>query len=136
MSQAASPCPITAAIIAMSSRRMQRVCELVKQEISVVILDLNLAGCGLITVTSAHISPDLKEGRVYVSVIGSPEQRRHAIAELERLHGRIQHDLSRRIVLKYTPRLTFVLDETESRAQHIEQLLDQLGPPTDNTPHE
>lgn len=137
MSQVGFPLVITiVAIITMSSRRMQRVCELVKQEISVVLQDMNLANCGLITVTSANISPDLKEGRVYVSVIGTPEQRKHAVVELERLHGRIQHEMSRRIVLKYTPRLTFVLDETESHAQHIEQLLDQLGPPADDESHE
>ena len=130
MSQVALPFSFTAiAIIAMSSRRIERVSELVKQEISAIVLEMNLTNCGLVTVTSAEVSPDLKDGRVYVSVIGSAEQRQHAITELDRMHGRIQHELSRRIVLKYTPRLKFVLDETELRAQHIEHLLDELGEP-------
>ena len=127
MSQVAAPCFIKAsAIIAMSNRRIQRVSELVKQETSVVIQELNLTNCGFITVTFTEVSSDLKEGRVYVSVIGSAEQKQRAIDELDRAHGRIQHELSRRVTLKYTPRLKFVLDETESHAQHIEHLLDEL----------
>lgn len=117
----------------MSNRRIERVCELVKQQISEVVQELSLTDCGLITITSAIISPDLKEGRIYVSVIGSDDQQRRALAVLEHNHGRIQHELSRRIVLKYTPRLKFLLDETEARAQHIEHLLDELHiKPTDD----
>ncbi len=110
----------------MNNRRMQRVSELVKQVISEVFLELNLTNCGLLTVTSAEISPDLKDGRVYVSVIGSAEQKRRALATLEAEHGRIQHELAHRVVLKYTPRLKFILDETESEARRIERLLDDL----------
>ena len=112
----------------MSNRRIERVCELVKQQISEVVLTLNLADCGFVTITSAIISPDLKEGRGYVSVIGSAEQQQRALAALERQHGRIQQELARRVILKYTPRLKFLLDETESRARHIAHLLDELTP--------
>ena len=111
---------------AMSSHRIERVSELVKQQISEILLDLNLTGCGFVTVTSAVVSPDLKDGRVYVSVIGTAEQKRQAMAVLDREHGHIQHELGHRIVLKYTPRLKFLLDETESEAQRIESLLNEL----------
>jgi ribosome-binding factor A len=112
----------------MSSHRIERVCELVKQQISEILTNLNLTGCGFVTVTSAVISPDLKEGRVYVSVIGTAEQKKRALATLEHEHGHIQHELAHRIVLKYTPRLKFLLDETESEAQRIESLLNELDP--------
>ena len=110
----------------MSSRRVERVSELAKQEISLIIQELNLTGCGFVTVTSVVISPDLKDGRVYVSVIGNPEQKACALTQLERRHGHIQHELAQRIVIKYTPRLKFILDETELHAQRIEYLLDEL----------
>lgn len=110
----------------MSSHRIQRVSELVKQQISEIIPELNLTGCGFITVTSAAVSPDLKEGRVYISVIGTSDQKKRALAALETQHGRIQGELGHRIVLKYTPRLKFMLDETEIEAQRIESLLDEL----------
>ena len=82
---------------------MERVSELVKQQIGTVLQELNLTDCGLVTVTSAVVSPDL--------------------------HGHIQHELARRIILKNTPRLKFILDETELHAQRIETLLAKLNPP-------
>jgi ribosome-binding factor A len=110
----------------MSTHRIERVSELVKQQISEILTERSLTGCGFITVTAAVVSPDLKDGRVYVSVIGTAEQKKRAMETLEEQHGRIQHELAHRIVLKYTPRLKFVLDETESHARRIESLLDQL----------
>jgi len=112
----------------MSNRRIQRVSELVKQQLSEVVQDLGLTDCGFVTVTGAEVAPDLKDARVYVSVIGTAEQKQHALVVLEQQHGRIQHALAQRIILKYTPRLKFALDETESHAQHIEHLLDELAP--------
>lgn len=114
------------ATITMNSHRMERVSELVKREVSEVVQELNLTDCGFVTITAAEISPDLKDGRIFMSVIGSAEQKHRALDTLERQHGHIQHELARRIVLKYTPRLKFVLDETEARASYIEHLLDEL----------
>ena len=113
-------------ITTMSTRRTQRVSKLVKEQVSEILVQLSLVDCGFITVTGADISPDLKEGRVYISVIGTAAQKDRALAELQRLRGIIQRELAARIVLKYTPRLQFVIDETESHAQHIEHLLDEL----------
>ena len=114
------------ATITMSTHRMERVSELVKRAVSEVVQELNLTNCGFVTITAAEVSPDLKDGRIFMSVIGSAEQKQHALDTLERKHGHIQHEMAHRIVLKYTPRLKFVLDETESRASHIEHLLDEL----------
>lgn len=113
----------------MSNRRIERVCELVKQQVSETVQRLNLTDCGFITITAAKISPDLKEGRIYASVIGSVEQQQRALETLARKHGHIQHELAQRVILKYTPRLTFLLDETEVHAQHIESLLKELNVP-------
>ena len=120
------------ATITMSSHRIQRVSELVKRTVSEIVQDLNLINCGFVTITAAEVSPDLKEGRIFTSVIGSPGQKQRALETLEREYGHIQHELACRIVLKYTPRLKFVLDETETRARRIEHLLDELeGDPSD-----
>ena len=121
------------ATITMSSHRIERVSELVKREVSRIVLELNLTNCGFVTITAAEISPDLKEGRVFLSVIGSAEQKQRALDILERQHGHIQRELGRNVILKYTPKLKFYLDETEDRARHIEHLLDELegGEPND-----
>jgi ribosome-binding factor A len=112
----------------MSNRRLQRVSQLVKEQVGEIIQDLALADCGFVTVTGAEVSSDLKDGKVFVSVIGTPAQQTRALAELERHHGQIQRDLAARVVLKYTPRLVFRLDTTEARASRLEHLLDELGP--------
>ncbi len=114
----------------MSNHRIQRVSKLVKEQIGEILERYSFTDCGFITVTGAEISPDLKEGRIFVSVIGTPDQRKRALATLRDRHGEIQRELAHRIVLKYTPRLTFFLDETETHAARIEHLLDELGPPT------
>jgi ribosome-binding factor A len=114
------------ATITMSSHRIERVSELVKRAVSEIVQELNLTNCGFITITAAEISPDLKDGRIYLSVIGSTEQKQRALDVLDRQHGHIQRELAHRIVLKYTPRLKFILDETETRAIHIEHLLNEL----------
>jgi ribosome-binding factor A len=112
--------------ITMNSHRIERVSELVKREVSAIVQQLSLADCGFVTITAAEISPDLKEGRIFLSVIGSAAQKQHALDALDRQHGHIQHELAGRIVLKYTPRLKFLLDDTEDRASRIEHLLDEL----------
>lgn len=112
----------------MSNWRIQRVSELVKQQVSEIVQQLNLAGCGFITITDAKVAPDLKEARIYFSVIGTDQQKAHAPVALQDRHGHIQRELGQRIVLKYTPRLKFILDETEAQAAHIEQLLNEIEP--------
>jgi ribosome-binding factor A len=119
--------------ITMSNHRMERVSELVKRVVSEIVQELNLTDRGFITITAAEISPDLKDGRIFISVIGSAEQKQRAVDTLDRVHGHIQHELGRRITLKYTPRLKFILDETEDHASHIEHLLDTLE---DEQPHD
>ena len=111
----------------MGNHRIQRVSELVKQQVSEIIQGLNLGDCGFVTVTAAEISPDIKEGRIYISVIGSTEQRDRALTALRHRHALVQRELARRVVLRYTPKLQFFLDETELHAQRIEHLLDEIG---------
>jgi ribosome-binding factor A len=112
----------------MSNRRTERVSSLVRRELGSIIQELGLEGCGFVTVTNAHISPDLKEGRIHVSVIGTTDQQKRAIETLNSRYAAIQHELACRVVLKYTPHLRFFLDETEAHARRIEQLLDEVQP--------
>ena len=116
----------------MSNRRIERVSELVKQQLGEIIQHLTLTDCGFITVTSAEVAPDLKDAKVYISVIGKPEQQKRAVTALTQQHSRIQTELAHRIVLKFTPRLHFALDETETHAQRIERLLNEIKPGTPN----
>jgi ribosome-binding factor A len=115
----------------MSSFRMRRVTELVKQEVSEIIRrDIATGDIGLVTVTACEVANDLKSARVYVSVIGNADKQAAALALLERQRGHIQHSLGRAVVLKYTPRLHFLIDEGVERGERILRILDTIAPET------
>ncbi|MFA5192229.1 MAG: 30S ribosome-binding factor RbfA [Verrucomicrobiia bacterium] len=111
----------------MSTLRMQRVSELIKQEVSAIISrDIVSENVGMITVTGCEVASDLKTARVYISVIGDAGKQAAALALVERHQGHIQRALGRAVVLKYIPHLTFYIDESIERADRIEKILNEI----------
>jgi ribosome-binding factor A len=105
--------------------RMRRVNEAVREVVSVRIAEgLRDPRIGFVTVTSVDTSPDLRQSRVYVSVLGSPEERDATMAGLESAHGLLQQSVARELRLKHTPTLQFVFDESIDRGMRISKLLD------------
>ena len=97
--------------------RMRRVNELLKRELGalferLVCRDLDC----LVTVTAVETSPDLRSAHVYVSVYGSPEQQDKVFGLLHKRRKEMQHEISRNVTLKYTPKLDFRIDETAAHA--------------------
>jgi ribosome-binding factor A len=106
--------------------RMRRVNEAVREVVSVRIAEgLRDPRIGFVTVTSVDTSPDLRQARVYVSVLGSPEERAATMAGLESAHGLLQQSVARELRLKHTPTLQFVFDESIERGMRISELLDE-----------
>ena len=104
---------------------MRRVNEAVREVVSVRIAEgLRDPRIGFVTVTSVDTSPDLRQARVYVSVLGSPEDRDATMAGLESAHGLLQQSVARELRLKHTPTLQFVFDESIDRGMRISELLD------------
>ena len=105
--------------------RMRRVNEAVREVVSVRIAEgLRDPRIGFVTVTSVDTSPDLRHARVYVSVLGDPEEREATMAGLESAHGVLQQSVARELRLKHTPTLQFVFDESIERGMRISELLD------------
>jgi ribosome-binding factor A len=105
--------------------RMRRVNEAVREVVSVRIAEgLRDPRIGFVTVTSVDTSPDLRHARVYVSVLGNPEEREATMAGLESAHGVLQQSVARELRLKHTPTLQFVFDESIDRGMRISELLD------------
>jgi ribosome-binding factor A len=75
-------------------------------------------------VTSVETSSDLSAARVYVSVLGSEEEREASLAGLRSAHGVIQARIAAETRMKRTPTLTFHYDETVERGVRISKLLD------------
>ena len=104
---------------------MRRINEMLKEVVGAAIVsDLNDPRIGFVTVTSVETSPDLSAARVYVSVLGSVEERDATLAGLGSSHGVIQARIARETRMKRTPTLTFHYDETVEKGMRISKLLD------------
>lgn len=78
---------------------------------------------GFVTVTDARITADLRDATVYYTVFGSPEEKAASAAALESAKGVIRSEVGKQTGIRHTPSLTFVLDDVQENAQHIEELL-------------
>lgn len=110
----------------MSSRRIERLTESVKQEVSKIILyELKDPRISFITVTKVEIAPDLKRAKVYISILGEDNTRRKTFRALEHAKGFIQAKVGAQLQIRYTPVLTFCLDESIQKSLHISKLIDE-----------
>lgn len=108
----------------MSPDRMRRVDEAVRQVLSdAVAQGLKDPRVGFVTVTDVKTTPDLRQARVFVSVLGTPAEREASIEGLRSAHGYLQRMVASELRLKHTPTLEFVSDDTAERAMRIERLL-------------
>ncbi len=108
----------------MGQLRMERVQELMKQEISKIILeDVKDPRIGFVTVTRVHVTNDLRSARVFVSLLGSDEQMADCWRGLNRSLGFIRREVGRRVRLRYTPELSLEIDDSMAYSAHIQELL-------------
>lgn len=107
-------------------QRSVRVNELIKREISHVLHTRFQSESVAITITDVDISPDLRNGRVYYSVIGDEDQIANAGKFLKRNATEIKHYVSKVVTLKYTPKLKFYYDSSIERGTRMMDILDEL----------
>ena len=108
--------------------RMLRVNELLKRELGISFERLICPAVdALVTVTEVDTSPNLRSAVVFVSVYGDDDQQATVSRLLHRHRSEVQGIIARNCKLKYTPKLTFRLDERTAKADRVLQLLDQLA---------
>ena len=111
----------------MASLRLQRVRELLKREIGEAIRrEFDVSQVGLITVNDVDVAGDLHSALVFISILGSPDQQKRGFSLLRRHRKRIQSLVSRAVVLKYTPTLRFMMDDSLVRGNRVLGILDEL----------
>ena len=104
---------------------MRRINEVLREVIGAAISgELSDPRIGFVTVTSVETSPDLRSARVYVSVLGSEEEREATLKGLRSSHGVLQSRIAAETRMKRTPTLTFHYDETIERGVRISRLLE------------
>ena len=110
----------------MSADRMRRVNEAVREVLSDAIKLLKDPRVGFVTVTDVRTSPDLRHAKVFVSVLGSAEERTATMEGLASAHGVLQTAVNRELRMKRTPTLDFVYDDTAERADRMERILAEM----------
>ena len=111
----------------MPSLRQQRVRELLKRTVGEILRrELDSESCGIITVNDVGMANDLHSAMVFVSVLGSDEQKRTAAKRLKSERSRIQYMLGREVILKYTPRIKFELDDAIEAGNRVMSILEEM----------
>ncbi len=111
------------------SNRTLRVNELIQREISAILRQRHQSEAVAITITEVRVAPDLRDARVFVSIVGDADSIEKKLRWLRAQSRDIRQELGKRIVLKYMPRFTYVLDDSAIRGSRILLLLDEVDPP-------
>jgi ribosome-binding factor A len=101
--------------------------ELLKREIGEAIRrEFHVSEAGLITVNDVDLAGDLKSATVFISILGNPDQQKRGFQLLNEHRIRIQGFVGRAVVMKYTPRLKFVFDDSIVRGNRVLQIIEEL----------
>ena len=117
----------------MAKRRIERINELIKREISGIIeREIRDPGVGFVTVSRVETSGDLSYSTIHTSVLGDERKRDRAIECLNKAAGYIQHQLSGRITLRTMPKIIFKLDTSLDASFRIDAILRKIS---EENPH-
>lgn len=111
----------------MATTRQRRVSELIKAEVSAILQrEVSDPRLGFVTVTDVDVTPDLRDARIYISVLGDEQQHKDSLAVVRRASGYIRRLLGQRIELRLVPELSFELDRSLEHGTRVIQLLEKL----------
>ncbi len=106
--------------------RLIRVRELLQRELGTIIARDHAFPNVLVTVNDVDITPDLKHAYVYIGVIGPGHRAEHVVEVLNHQHGELQSRVSKRVILKNTPRFHFRLDHSVERGVRITSIMETI----------
>lgn len=109
------------------STRTERMADLIRDEISRMLLrDLRDPRLGFVTLTGASVSPDLRNVRVFVSVLGDENARAGSLEALRSASGLIRRTLFKNLNLRFAPTVSFAFDDSLEKGERIERVLRQI----------
>jgi len=122
----------------MTEQRAQRVAEEMKREISDILRNelKDPRTTGLISVTNVNLTRDLRHAKVFISVFGSELEQQETLTALSRAVGFVRTEVGRRIRLRHTPQISFLLDKSIAYGAHINRVLRELNPSGSGEPSE
>ncbi len=113
-----------------TSRRVARVAELIKREVSQMLVSGikdDRVGAGMVSITDVDVSGDLQHAKIFVSIYGTHEAKAETMAGLKSATGYVRSELGHRIRLRRTPEVVFLEDNSLERGDRILSLLNQLN---------
>jgi ribosome-binding factor A len=110
------------------TERMRRVNEAIREALADAVGDLKDPRIGFVTVTGVETSPDLRQAKVFVSVLGNERKREQSLEGLQSAHGVLQSRLASELRMKRTPQLTFEYDPSVAEGVRMSKLIDELAP--------
>ncbi|EZH67287.1 ribosome-binding factor A [Bacillaceae bacterium JMAK1] len=111
----------------MSQMRAQRVGEQMKKELSDILMrGVKDPRVQFVTVTGVDVTGDLQQATVYVTVLGSDEEKSQALTAMKKAKGFVRSEIGKRIQLRKTPELDFEFDESIAYGNRIEELLKDI----------
>ena len=122
----------------MPNLRQERVRELLKRAIGEAVRrEFNVSEAGLISVNDVDCTGDLKSAVVFISILGNADQQKRGLALLTEHRSRLQGLVAKSVILRYTPTLRFVVDDSIVRGNRVMQIieeLDQTAPAVESQP--
>ena len=82
---------------------------------------------GFASITDVNVSADLRHAKVFVSVMGSEQDQHETLAALNHASGFLRHELAQRLTIRYTPEISFRLDESIARGAHVLDLINRVS---------
>lgn len=107
------------------AKRLLRVGEMIRMELANLILsEVKDPRVGFVTVTAVEVTPDLREAKVMVSVMGTEKEKKSTLIALEKAKGFLQYKINAVISMKFTPKLRFELDDSLDKSIQIDKIID------------
>jgi ribosome-binding factor A len=116
----------------MTSRRVQKAAQAIRQVVSMAILtEIKDPRVQDVTVTYVELTPDMRQAKVHVSVMGDETRQRLSLAGLKSAAGFLQAKVADRIDTRYTPRIEFYLDQGVKKSIEVARILKRVLPPAE-----
>lgn len=117
----------------MPSRRVLKAAEAIREVVSLAILmDVKDPRIEHVTVTGVEVTPDMREAKVKVSIMGDETKQQLCLRGLQSSAGYLQQKIAKRIDTRYTPRIKFEIDLGVKKSIEINEILRRVLPPADS----
>lgn len=111
-----------------TNRRQDQLGQVITRELSDLMrMRMKDPRIGFASITAVEVTKDLSYAKVFVSVMGTPEEQRETMRGLRHAAGFLRHELAQRLTIRHVPELTFQLDESIARGARVIELLNQVS---------